>query len=359
MSAKRFFAKDYAEARAKFLDAAAAAGGKVHTFKHPEKGPDGGALATDVLRIGSPNARKVVVIQSATHGVEGFCGSGTQVGWLRLGDWKKLPDGVAVVLVHAINPHGFAWIRRVTQENVDLNRNFPDFGKLPRRPALAELMPHVAPAEWTEATAAARRAAFGAFAAKHGPMGLQETISGGQYEYPNGIFFGGKAPTWSHLTFKAIVEKYLLKARRVAFVDMHTGLGPYGHGELITMGRPGNEKFDRAVAWYGDSVTSPEAGTSTSAKLSGLMEAALSDMLPKAEVTPIAVEYGTYPTAFVMESLMADNWLHLNGDLASPLARRIKADIRKAFYPDEDDWKELVLLKARQVFRRAVNHIAS
>lgn len=359
MSAKRFFARDYAEARAKFLEAAAAAGAKVQTFKHPEKGPNGELLATDVARIGSPSARNIVVIQSATHGVEGFCGSGTQVGWLKLGDWKKLPKNVAVLLVHAINPHGFAWVRRVTQENVDLNRNFPDFKKLPKRPALAELMPHVAPDNWTPETAAARRAAFGAFVAKHGPMGLQETISGGQYEYADGIFFGGKGPTWSHQTFKAIVEKYLAKAKRVAFIDMHTGLGPYGHGELITMGRPGDEKFDRAVAWYGESVTSPEAGTSTSAKLEGLMERALGDMLPKAEVTPIAVEYGTYPTEFVMESLMADNWLHLKGDLASPQGRKIKADIRKAFYPDEDDWKELILLKARLVFRRAIANLAA
>ncbi len=359
MSAKRFFASDYAEARSKFLEAAATTGGRMQSYRHPLKGPKGEALATDVLRIGSPSARNVVVIQSATHGVEGFCGSGTQVGWLRLGDWKKLPKNVAVLLVHAINPHGFAWVRRVTQENVDLNRNFPDFSRLPKRPALAELMPHVAPDAWNDATGAARRAAFAAFVAKHGPMGLQETISGGQYDYPDGIFYGGREPTWSHRTFEAIVGKYLTRAKRVAFIDMHTGLGPYGHGELITMGRPGDEKFDRAVAWYGDAVTSPEAGTSTSAKLEGLMERALARMLPKAEVTPIAVEYGTYPTGFVMESLMADNWLHLRGDLASEQGRKIKADIRKAFYPDEDDWKELVLLKARLVFRRAIANLAA
>ena len=69
----------------------------------------------------------LLVTISATHGVEGFCGSGAQVDWLTLGGPEQLPAGVAALMVHAINPHGFAWLRRVTEEGVDLNRNFVDF----------------------------------------------------------------------------------------------------------------------------------------------------------------------------------------------------------------------------------------
>lgn len=353
MSAVSCFSKDYAEARRKFRAAAAKAGAVLKSYPHPEKGPGGEDLATDVARIGSPSAKRVLLIQSATHGVEGFCGSGAQIAWLRGGDWKRLPKGVAVVLVHAINPFGFAWVRRVTQENVDLNRNFPDFRALPKRPAYGEIQPYIFPERWDEASNGARRQAFGEFVAKHGAMALQEAISGGQYGHADGIFFGGREPTWSHRTFKEIVARYCSKARHVAFVDLHTGLGPYGHGELISMGWPGIGQYDRNCAWYGPAVTSPEAGSSTSAKLVGLMEQALAKMLPNATVTSIAIEYGTFPTEEVLESLMADNWLHLRGDLGSPLGRAIKGRIRRAFYPDEDGWKELVALKARLVFRRA------
>ena len=73
----------------------------------------------------------LAVIISGTRGVEGFCGSGCQVGFLVERVYEGLPKSVGVVLVHALNPYGFAWLRRVNEENVDLNRNFRDFAKPP------------------------------------------------------------------------------------------------------------------------------------------------------------------------------------------------------------------------------------
>ena len=35
-----------------------------------------------------------------------------------------LPDDAAIVIVHVLNPYGMAWLRRVNENNVDLNRNF-------------------------------------------------------------------------------------------------------------------------------------------------------------------------------------------------------------------------------------------
>jgi len=181
MGAASYFARDYAEARRKFLAAAKTAGLKVTSFENPARGPAGETLHTDVIRIGSPAATRFVLTNTATHGVEGFCGSGATVGWLRSGEWKRLPRGVAMVMVHAINPHGFAWLRRVTEDNVDLNRNFQDFGKpLPENRAYDELHPVILTERWDDAAAARRAAAFEAFRTKHGAMELQRAISGGQ-----------------------------------------------------------------------------------------------------------------------------------------------------------------------------------
>ena len=106
------FSATYAEARTKFLDAAAAAGAALSSYAHPERGPDGGELAADVAWIGPADAEGVLVMVSATHGVEGHCGSGAQLDWLRRGEAARRAANVAVVLVHAINPYGFAWSRR-------------------------------------------------------------------------------------------------------------------------------------------------------------------------------------------------------------------------------------------------------
>ena len=118
MNSADSFSADYPEARAKFLKAAADAGGALEAMAHPERGPDGGDLATDVAWFGPRDAAAVLVMISGTHGVEGFCGSGAQVDWLRRGGAGGLPPGVAVLMIHAVNPYGFAWLRRVTQPAV-------------------------------------------------------------------------------------------------------------------------------------------------------------------------------------------------------------------------------------------------
>ncbi|MFM8989295.1 MAG: DUF2817 domain-containing protein, partial [Alphaproteobacteria bacterium] len=108
------------------LAAAAAAGAAIETHPHPLRGPAGERLFCDVARLGPARAARALVTMSATHGVEGHCGSGAQVATLREGLLRDLPRDTCAVAIHAINPHGFAWSRRVTEDNVDLNRNFVD-----------------------------------------------------------------------------------------------------------------------------------------------------------------------------------------------------------------------------------------
>ncbi|MCX7232683.1 MAG: DUF2817 domain-containing protein, partial [Burkholderiales bacterium] len=73
------FSSSYAQARAKFLAAAASAGLAVQSYPHPLPGRDGEALATDLVLDGAANADRLLIVTSACHGVEGFCGSGVQV----------------------------------------------------------------------------------------------------------------------------------------------------------------------------------------------------------------------------------------------------------------------------------------
>lgn len=360
MGAEGYFARDYAQAREKFLAAAKAARLKVTSYRNPARGPAGEPLFTDVVRVGSPSTQRALLVNSATHGVEGFCGSGILVGWLRSGEWRRLPKGVGAVLVHAINPHGFAWLRRVTEDNVDLNRNFQDFSKpLPVNAAYDELHPVILPERWDESSIAARAKVFGEYAARHGAMGLQGAVSGGQYRHADGLFYGGSQPTWSNRTFHALVAKFLPRARDVAFIDLHTGLGPWGYGELICNAIPGTPEWKELYEWYGEGLASPESGTSRSAPLTGFIRNAVLKALPKANVRPVTIEYGTYPVPEVLDALIADNWLHLKGKLDSEQGRAMKAATRRAFYPDAADWKELVFVRARHVMRRALDALGA
>jgi len=81
------FSQTYREARAKFLAGAEAADLDVHSHLHPMLGRDGEALAMDVVRDGADDARALLIVTSACHGVEGFCGSGVQAAMLGDAAW--------------------------------------------------------------------------------------------------------------------------------------------------------------------------------------------------------------------------------------------------------------------------------
>src|SRR6266480_1237015 len=121
---KGFFADDYATARSSFLGACQTKQCRLKMYKNDRCNViDGAELIADIARFGSDQAEKVLVLISGTHGVEGFCGSACQSAAVTQGLFGDLPPGLAGVMIHAINPYGFMHCRRVTEYNVDLNRN--------------------------------------------------------------------------------------------------------------------------------------------------------------------------------------------------------------------------------------------
>ena len=359
MTARGYFSADYAEARRKFLDAAAAAGARVAHRSNPLRGPDGGELFTDTAWIGPADAERVLLTISGTHGVEGFCGSGAQVGWFESGLHAEAPAGTALLAIHAINPHGFAWLRRVTEDNVDLNRNFIDHSApLPENPGYEELHHILCPREWTDAAIAQSAATLKAYIEERGYQAAQAAVSSGQYRHPDGIFFGGQAETWSRTTLTEILKSELSRARHVAVIDYHTGLGPRGHGERICPHLPDTGGLARARAWYDDDITSPSLGTSSSVELHGHNLIGMEAALPDVNLTAVALEYGTLPTEQVKLALCADNWLHVHGDPTNAKGKGIKGQIREAFYQDADDWKGMIWERAVDTQRRALAGLA-
>jgi hypothetical protein len=359
MNIVQHFARDYADARDRFLAAAGKAGATVTPLQHPLRGPEAEKLFTDLAWWGPTDAERVLVTISGTHGVEGFCGSLCQAAWFAEGMNKELPRGVALAAIHAINPHGFAWIRRVNEDNVDLNRNFVDHTQpYPVNAPYDELKDAITPTDWSDAGRAAADARLAAFGAKHGAMALQTAVTGGQYSDPLGIFFGGHAPTWSNRTLIGIFKRFLARAKHVAVIDYHTGLGPYGHGELITGLEPETPNFKLTKDWLGDELTSPLLGSSASAKLFGINQIGMEAAIPKARVAAVAIEYGVAPMADTREALRADNWLHVYGDLRSAQGRAIKAEMRRVFYGDTDQWKTMVWDRSVEIHRRLLKGLA-
>jgi hypothetical protein len=347
-----YFSQSYQEARNKFRDAALAAGCTLTSYLHPLKGVHGEALAMDIATLGNPAARDALFTMSGTHGIEGYCGGGAQLALFNNHDLMQRVAGGALRLVqlHALNPHGFSFGRRVNEDNVDLNRNFIDFGQpLPLNTGYAQLHAHLLPAQWPPAQA--DEDALQNYATQHGAMGLQTAISAGQYVFADGLFYGGRGMTWSNKTLREVLTQLrqgMPNLQRFFWIDFHTGLGPMGHGERIYAGRNDAQElaFNRAV--WGEKMTSFLDGSSTSAPLVGVNSQAVFDALSHVQTACIALEYGTVPMERVMFALRADHWLAKQPSASPETVSATSAAMRAAFYVETDQWKDDVVRQAHE-----------
>lgn len=183
---------------------------------------------------------------------------------------------------------------------------------------------------------------------------LQAAVSVGQHAHPLGLFYGGRVETWSNRTVRAIVAGHFRGAAHVVYVDFHTGLGPHGHGELILTVPRTSAPYGRARDWWGERTRTTDGGESVSAEVKGTIDTAITAMLPGAQVTAVALEFGTQPVMRVLGALRAENWLFHHGGPDHVRAPAIRAAMGRAFYPETELWKERVWTQSREVVERAL-----
>lgn len=358
---RSIFADTYAEARRRFLEAARAAGAHLDHSRHPlARGPEGEGLFLDVAVLGRRDAPRVLAVGSGTHGIEGYSGSGVQSWWMMDGGASRIPPDTAVVFTHAHNPWGFARKARVTEDNVDLNRNFLDHaGAYPANPGYAELHPSISPETWDDESIRGVMAALDAFRAKHGEQAFSDAYNGGQYSHPDGVFYGGRTVQWSNSAFSGAFAAHAGHARKAAFIDLHTGIGPFAEHIFLCFHAPQSPAYERARAWWGERAVNRDGVTHKAvATYSGVTIDRVAELLPRAEVTAIVVEFGTRTRAEMQRAGLAGRWLRFHGARQPERARKVHADFCEAFYPSEARWRDAVLERGMDVIDRALAGIA-
>lgn len=351
-AARSAFPSNYDDARARFLALASTA----KYYAAPARGPAGQPLYTDVAYIGDTSAESLLIVVSASHGVEGYCGSAAQADFLRHFA-SGLTSNTGALLVHAINPYGFAWDRRVTEEGCDLNRNFVDFAQpLPHNPGYDELADVLVPPMLDGPEFDAAEARIAAYRQLHGEHAFQVARKSGQYRYANGMFFGGFEATAARRTLETIAADYHVGNRKcVVIIDYHTGLGPLGYGELQCEQASGLDGYHRAKSAFGDSVTSPDLGTSSSVVVNGTADEFWERLLGDRHIY-VCLEFGTYDPESGRRVLRQDHWLatYRPSEIDTELGRRIRTESRNHYSPQSNDWKAMIISRAREVTQQAL-----
>jgi predicted deacylase len=351
------FPGDYADGRRRFAELVAEAGFTLATYLHPTlRGPSGEELACDVACLGPDSPRNLLLVSSGTHGVEGFCGSGAQAALLTEGILRELPQDTAIVLVHAVNPYGFAHLRRTNEGNVDLNRNFVDHGRNHPSPAYDEIHDWLVPADWDGPARQRADAELQRYQETRGMRAFQSAVTGGQYSHPDGLFYGGRGPAWSNVTWRRILREHCSRAGHVIAIDLHTGLGPWGVGEAIAV--TDEAEYRRALEFFGDDVKWTGSGGSVSAQIGGSLVHGAHEELGPGRLTMIGLEYGTYPIPETLDALRAETWLVARGDVNSVQGRQIKERLRDVFYVNDPAWKRAVVERLFEFVGRLRSRLA-
>ena len=354
-----YFSKDYQTAREKFRTASQRAGALLEQIEHPTPGPDGQLLYTDLALLGDPEAENFLVLISGTHGVEGFAGSALQVGLLESGIGKNLPSGTALLLIHAINPYGMAYLRRFNENNVDVNRNFRDHTlPPPQNHAYEQLARYIAPESMSLPSELEALARLLWFRLNAGRAVTKAAISSGQYTHPSGLFFGGRSETWSNNTLTNIVHRYLQGAEEVVAIDIHTALGPFGTAQLLPNVDPesAEHRYARAI-WDQSLFLEITPSKSANSHLGATVKSAMERLLPETTVASVTLEFGTFPSLDVFLALRAENWLHHHAYYPHPRSDAVRTCLLRTYYPDSEEWKSKVWKGGKDVVEQALSHL--
>lgn len=350
-----FFARTVDEADHLFRRACTRAGAQPVLFTHPLQGPHGEALATSVVQLGAADATNQLLVVSATHGAEGYAGSAIQCAALERLAVSAMPAGVQVTFVHLINPWGCAWDRKENEDNVDLHRNFTyPLPPYPKNTDYDAIAPFLMLPEWDGPARREVDARLAEFIASRGFDALAAIVVAGTHDWPQGIRFNGNGPTWSARTLARIVDGWLRGARRLLVLDIHTGFGPTGVGQVMTYAQPGAREHDRLRAWY-PNVSVVGGGQFRLAVHPCMPYHRIGDRLADADVCVAALEFGTDAAKTIdLDLLREENFIHLRGDPFSPEGRVVRARMRKRFYWEYPDWKRAVLHQGLEAFDRSL-----
>ncbi|NND97776.1 MAG: DUF2817 domain-containing protein [Pirellulaceae bacterium] len=348
MDPAAYFSQDYFEARDRFRNAAQ----RMHAELLQYPVPCDRDLTIDVAVLGDATAPHASVFSSGLHGVEGFFGSAVQLAWMQQLADDLNANGSRIVLLHAINPFGFANLRRWNEENVDLNRNFhindDDYRGAPAayKQFNGLLNPQSPPSHWEPFRAKAI-----ATIARNGLQSVKQAIAGGQYEFPRGLFFGGQYASESTKIIQDNIDAWVGDASNAVHLDLHTGLGRSGEGKLLLERSVQAEWFESHFGHDVVEVTSDDRPTAYDSK--GSLGGWLCQHFSDRDYRYALAEFGTHGVIRVLAALRAENRAHFYCQSGDDAYRRAKRELVECFCPASPRWRERVIRSGVAMLQQA------
>ena len=296
----------------------------------------------------------LVVLTTGVHGMEGYIGA-TMLDVFFQEVYPTLDTANTGVLVVAnVNPYGMKYFRRYNENNVDLNRNFIldwdnfDLSSNKEYPKVDTFLGptgKIGNGLWHEV---GFYLSLAKTAITEGADTVSDALLTGQYEYPQGVYYGGNGDEASTVYLKDVFSQCLDSAyENIVHIDIHSGYGPrYNMVIFNSVYETMSEKESQEAFGYAHVIAyDSESFYATTGDTTDFFYRLAEQKQAQAELYSTCFEFGTigdefFDTILSLKYTIDENrnhWYPTDNKLTEQI---IHENYMELYYPTETAWRE-------------------
>lgn len=305
------------------------------------------------------------ILSSGIHGAEALTGTALQRLFLQHLE-RTTTLNANMLIVHAINPHGFLKFRRTNAKNVDLNRNF--YGKNENHNynhSYQKIRDILEPSGPVSTSLFQRWWFF----ARVGWMtlwnGKKEVLGAlaGQHQSPRGLYFSGQTTQEETTAVQKWIEDFSAKTPYILHIDLHTGFGQrgrlhfYGSEEFSS-----NEQQHLLKKIFPSHIIDTAHNTDFYVTHGDLVDWTWKHFSNK-KVIPMVFEFGTLDSQTLMGGLLSlwisviENQGHHFGYASSEDEQKVQKLFELLFNPQNVEWQKTVLTQGLEALKQSLQNL--
>ena len=325
----------------------------VETESHAVNEADG--LYIDTFYLPSTAEKtNLIVLTTGVHGMEGYIGS----VMLDVFFGEVYPtlntENTGILVVANVNPYGMKYYRRYNESNVDLNRNFIldwetfDLSSNEEYPKVKEFLGptgKIGNALWHEA---GFYLSLAKTAITDGADTVSDALLTGQYEYPQGVYYGGMGDEASTVYLKGVFDKCLdSDYENIIHIDLHSGYGPRYNMVIFNSVYETMNEAESVEAFGYDHIIAydSESFYATTGDTTDFFYRLADKKGTQAELYSTCFEFGTIGDAFFdtilsLKYTVDENRNHWYPTDNATSAEVVRQNYLELYYPTETAWRQ-------------------
>ena len=296
----------------------------------------------------------LIVLTTGVHGMEGYIGT----TMLDVFFWEIYPtinrENTGVLVVANVNPYGMKYFRRYNENNVDLNRNFIldwenfDLASNQEYPKVDTFLGptgKIGNGLWHEV---GFYLSLGKTAITDGADTISDALLTGQYEYPQGVYYGGNGDEASTAYLKDVFSQCLdSEYENIVHIDLHSGYGPRYNMVIFNSVFETMNEAESVAAFGYDYVIAydSESFYATTGDTTDFFYRLAEQKQAGAELFSTCFEFGTigdefFDTILSLKYTIDENRNHWYPTDNETTAEIIRQNYLELYYPTETAWRE-------------------